>query len=58
MIKRKKTSIYIREDLIEAAKNAAAKDNRSLNNYIEDLLAKNLGKETSGRGARVYRHED
>jgi len=57
MVKRKRTSIYIREDLIEVAKKAAAKDNRSLNNYIESLIVKDAGEETSERGARVYRHD-
>ena len=42
-MKRKKTSIYIREDLMEFAKAEAAKDCRSLNNYFEALLAKQKG---------------
>jgi len=50
-MKRKRTSIYIREDLIEKAKRAAAEENRTYNNYIENLIdqdtKKKADKETS-----------
>ena len=39
-VKRKRTSIYIREDLIEKAKQDAAKQHRTYNNYIEYLIDK------------------
>ncbi len=37
-IRRKQTSFRLRTDLLEEMKNAAKKENRTLNNYLESLL--------------------
>ena len=37
-IRRKQTSFRLRTDLLEDMKNAAKKENRTLNNYLESLL--------------------
>lgn len=39
------TSVSLREDLLEAARNAAAAENRSLSNWLENLLAEKLGEQ-------------
>ena len=46
-MKRKKLSIYIREDCIMGAKEKARQEHRSLNNYIEKLIAEDALKEGS-----------
>lgn len=38
----KTVTITIREDVVNAAREEAAKDNRRLSNYIEDTLIKRL----------------
>lgn len=37
-IRRKQTSFRLRTDLLEEMKNAAKRENRTLNNYLESLL--------------------
>ena len=37
-IRRKQTSFRLRTDLLEEMKNAAERENRTLNNYLESLL--------------------
>ena len=37
-IQRKQTSFRLRTDLLEAMKSAAERENRTLNNYLENLL--------------------
>ena len=46
-MKRKKVGLYIREDCIAAAKVKAQQEHRSLNNYIEKLIAEDALKEGS-----------
>lgn len=36
------TSVSLREELLEAARSAAARENRSLSNWLENLLAEKL----------------
>jgi len=36
------TSVSLREEVLEAAREAAARENRSLSNWLENLLAEKL----------------
>jgi hypothetical protein len=45
------TSISLRKEVLDAAKEAAAKDNRSLSNWLELLLKERLQSESSKSGS-------